>query len=81
MRHAIGKARNAIELHLTQLAADGEAIPEDSLPADALVQVQAPAKLSASQDLSDGQMSNTAPNPISDEEWREIVALPKVQEL
>lgn len=47
--HAVEMAHEAIELYLSSLAEDGLPIPEDTLSADALVQIQAPAAWSTSQ--------------------------------
>lgn len=46
--HAIEMAHEAIELYLSSLADDGLPIPEDTLSADAFVQIQAPAAWSTS---------------------------------
>ena len=47
--HAQKMAHEAIELYLSSLAEDGLPIPEDTLSADAFVQIQAPAAWSTSQ--------------------------------
>ena len=46
--HALQMAHEAIELYLASLADDGLPIPEDTLSADAFVQIQAPAAWSTS---------------------------------
>ncbi|HEX4961379.1 MAG TPA: type II toxin-antitoxin system HicB family antitoxin [Thermoanaerobaculia bacterium] len=46
--HAVERAHEAIELYLSSLADDGLPIPEDTLSADAFVQIQAPAAWSTS---------------------------------
>lgn len=47
--HSVQMAQEAIELYLSSLAEDGLSIPEDTLSADAFVQIQAPAAWSTSQ--------------------------------
>lgn len=46
--HAVKMAHEAVELCLSSLAEDNEPIPEDTLSADAFVQIKAPAEWSVS---------------------------------